>query len=101
MRSEIHLDLGGTRVSRLDDLQAQAHQTSTDLDTSLAALGQLISDNETVAQEAAALGSEGSAQILAGPAKEALEAAQQHGQALQDKLKEYTDFVEQAKGGAG
>lgn len=88
-------------MSRLDDLQATAHQVSGDLDSSLGALGQLRTDNDDAVQEAVAWGNEGGAQVLDGPAKAALDDAMQLGQQVQEKLNEYVAAVEQAKGAGG
>lgn len=88
-------------MSRLDELQTQAHQVSGDADSPISGLGQLISDNETAVQEAVGWGNEGGAQVLEGPGKQALDEAMQAGQIFQEKLKEYVDVVEQAKGARG
>lgn len=85
-------------MSTLDDLQTAAHQVSTDFDGPIGALGQVTSDNDDAAQQAVAFGHEQSAMILDGPAKTALEEAAQFCQQVQEKLKEYIDYVEQAKG---
>jgi hypothetical protein len=88
-------------VSRLDDLQTAAHQVSSDTDSPMSALGQLVSDNDDAVQEAVAWGNEAGAQVLDGPGKAALEEAMQLFQQGQEKLKEYVDVVEQAKSGGG
>lgn len=88
-------------MSKLDDLQTAAHQVSSDLDSPLSGLGQVISDNDDAVQEAVQWGNEGGAQVLDGPGKSALEEAMQFGQQMQEKLKEYADVVEQAKAGGG
>lgn len=88
-------------MSRLDDLQAAAHQVSSELDAPIAALGQLSTDNGKAVQEAVAWGSEGGAQVLDGPGKAALDDALQLGQQMQDKLNEYVATVELARGGGG
>ncbi|HEX6444217.1 MAG TPA: hypothetical protein VF053_03945 [Streptosporangiales bacterium] len=86
-------------MSRLDDLQTAAHQVSSDTDSPIGALGQLISDNDDAVQEAVAWGNEAGAQVLDGPGRTALEEAMQLLQQGQEKLKEYADVVEQAKSG--
>lgn len=86
-------------MSKLDDLQTAAHQVSSELDSPISGLGQVISDNDDAVQEAVGWGNEGGAQVLDGPGKQALEEALQFGQQMQEKLKEYVDVVEQAKGG--
>lgn len=88
-------------MSKLDDLQAAAHQVSSDADSPIGAVGQLISDNDDAVQEAVAWGNEGGAQVLDGPGKAALEEAMQLLQHGQEKLKEYVDVVEQAKAAGG
>ncbi|HEX6443566.1 MAG TPA: hypothetical protein VF053_00645 [Streptosporangiales bacterium] len=88
-------------MSRLDDLQAAAHQIGSDVDSSIAALGQLRADNNDAVQEAVVWGNEGGAQVLDGPGKTALDDAMQLGQQMQDKLNEYVAAVEQAKGAGG
>lgn len=88
-------------MSKLDDLQAAAHQVSSDADSPIGAVGQLISDNDDAVQEAVAWGNEGGAQVLDGPGKAALEEAMQLLQQGQEKLKEYVDVVEQAKAAGG
>lgn len=87
-------------MSRLDDLQTAAHQVSSDADSTIAALGQLVSDNDDAVQEAVAWGNEGGAQVLDGPGKAALDDAVQAVQTMREKLTEYVAAVEQAKGGA-
>lgn len=89
------------RVSKLDDLQTTAHQVHTDLDSPIAALGQLQSENATAVEEAVAWGNEGGAQVLNGPGQTALDEAMQLGQQMQEKLNEYVAAVEQAKGAGG
>lgn len=86
-------------MSRLDDLQTGAHRISSDADSPIGALGQLITDNDKAVQEAVAWGNEAGAQILDGPGKAALEEAAQLFQQGQAKLQEYADTVEQAKSG--
>lgn len=88
-------------MSRLDDLQTAAQQASQDTDSPMGLIGQLQSENDTAVQEAVAWGNEGGAQILDGPAKQALEEALQQAQGVKDKLDEYTSAVEQAKGSGG
>lgn len=86
-------------MSRLDDLQTAAHQVSSDTDSPMGALGQLISDNDGAVEEAVAWGNEAGAQVLAGPGKTALQESLTLLQQGQEKLSEYADVVEQAKSG--
>ncbi|MBO0828412.1 MAG: hypothetical protein J2P24_11590 [Streptosporangiales bacterium] len=86
-------------MSTLDNLQTAAHQVSSDFDSPINTLGRLTSDTDDAVEQAVGFGHEASAQVLAGPAKTALDEAAQFCQQVQEKLKEYIDHVEQAKGG--
>lgn len=88
----------GAYVTALDDLQSAAHTTRDGLDTSAASAADLQKQTEDLAGQFAALGNEGSAQVLAQSAAPRLATVREHMANAQQELDAYVQDCEQAKG---
>lgn len=85
-------------MTALDDLQSAAQTTKDGMDSSLAAAADLEKQTEDVAQQFAALGNEGSAQILTQSANPRLATVREHLANAQQELDAFVQDCEQAKG---
>lgn len=85
-------------MSALDDLQAAAHATRDGLDSSAAAIADLDKQTEELAGQFAALGNEGSAQVLAQGASGRLTGVREMLANAQQALDDFVADCEQAKG---
>lgn len=85
-------------MTALDDLQSGAHTAKDGLDSSLAAAADLEKQTEELAGQFAALGNEGSAQILAQSASPRLATVREHLANAQQELDAFVQDCEQAKG---